>query len=292
MKFYTFRNDEGQNILAVSFAEVPEKLYSLALLGLHYPDMNALIEDSRNITSSSLRPDPQAALDTSGLKLLAPIPYPKQDIICLGLNYEDHAEESSRFHKETFKAESPKAVYFSKRAPYASGDGDIIPLYKGLVDSLDYECELAVIIGQDAFNVAENEVESYIFGYTILNDVSARNLQTSRKQWYFGKSLDGFAPLGPCILTPDETAFPPELDIRCKVNGELRQNSNTRNLIHSIPEIISELSKGMTLKAGTIIATGTPSGVGMGLQPPQFLNSGDTIECSIEKIGALTNIVG
>ena len=157
--------------------------------------------------------------------------------------------------------------------------------------SLDYEAELAVIIGRDCKNVRERDAAACIFGYTVLNDVSARNLQTEHNQWYFGKSLDGFTPMGPCIVTEDEIPYPPALSISSTVNGELRQNSNTKYLLHSISEIIAELSQGMTLLAGTIIATGTPAGVGMGFDPPKFLKSGDVVTCEIEKIGRLTNMV-
>ena len=150
---------------------------------------------------------------------------------------------------------------------------------------------LAVIISKDAKKVAEGDVQDYIFGYTIVNDVSARNVQTAYKQWYFGKSMDDFTPMGPWIVTADEISFPPKLDISCKVNGEIRQNSNTKLLVHGIAHIISELSQAMTLKAGTIIITGTPGGVGMGMKPPCYLKSGDTVTCAIEKIGYLNNIV-
>lgn len=221
----------------------------------------------------------------------APIPVPEQDIICLGMNYMDHAEESARFKKEAFSKERPKAVYFSKRVNRAVADGEGIPSHSDLVDSLDYEAELAVIIGRDAVNVAPEQVKDYIFGYTIVNDVSARNVQTEHIQWYFGKSLDGFTPMGPCITTVDSCTYPPELEITSKVNGELRQNSNTRHLIYGIDHIISELSRGMTLKAGTIISTGTPAGVGMGFEPPRFLKPGDIVECTIEEIGTITNQV-
>ena len=163
---------------------------------------------------------------------------------------------------------------------------------EGLVDSLDYEAELAVIVGKDARNVEPEEAENYVFGYTILNDVSARNIQNRHQQWYFGKSLDGFAPMGPCILTRESIPYPPCLNIRSYVNGELRQNSNTSRMIFHISHIISELSKGMTLKAGTVISTGTPSGVGMGFEPPRFLKPGDEVACEIEEIGILTNRVG
>ena len=137
----------------------------------------------------------------------------------------------------------------------------------------------------------EEEAGDYVFGYTVLNDVSARDLQTAHVQWHFGKSLDGFTPMGPCLVTADEFAFPPDLRIFTDVNGERRQDSRTCLLIHGIPEIISTLSRGMTLKAGTIIATGTPKGVGMGEETPRFLQPGDVVACSIEGIGTLVNPV-
>lgn len=254
---------------------------------LPYPDMNALIESL-----------PPAALAVTGtpvpledVTLLAPIPRPRQDVICLGMNYRDHAKEAARYDADAFAKEKPAAVYFSKRVSRAGDPEGIIPRYAGLVERLDYEAELAVVIGRTARNVRAEEAGDYVFGYTVLNDVSARDLQTGHKQWYFGKSLDGFTPMGPCILTADEAAFPPALDISCKVNGELRQHSNTSLLIHGIPEIIAELSAGMTLLPGTIIATGTPAGVGMGFDPPVFLNAGDVVECEIQGIGVLRSTV-
>ena len=202
-----------------------------------------------------------------------------------------HAEESARYKKEAFGGERPFAVYFSKRVSEATGTGAEIPSHKELVQDLDYEAELAVIIGKDAKNVPVSEVKNYIFGYTVINDVSARTLQTRHKQWYFGKSLDGFLPMGPCIVTTEEFPYPPRLSIQSRVNGELRQDSSTELMIFGIDHVVSELSAGMTLKAGTIIATGTPAGVGMGFDPPRFLKPGDVVECSIEGIGTLVNRV-
>ena len=181
--------------------------------------------------------------------------------------------------------------YFSKRVNRATDPGDGIPSHKELTSQLDYEAELAVILKKDAKDVALEDVEDYIFGYTIMNDVSAREVQTAHRQWYFGKSLDGFTPLGPWIVTADSVEFPPKLRIQSRVNGELRQDSNTEQFIHGIAEVVSELSRGMTLKAGTIIATGTPAGVGMGFDPPRFLKPGDVVECVIEGIGTLKNPV-
>lgn len=231
------------------------------------------------------------AVPLNQIKLLAPIPEPAQDILCLGVNFLAHAEESARFKKEAFASDRKDTVYFSKRVNRAVADGDWIDGHFDLVDSLDYEAELAVIIGKDAFKVSEADAFSYVFGYTILNDVSARNLQTRHKQWYFGKSLDGFCPMGPWIVTADAFEKPPRLAIRSRINGELRQDSTTALFITGIARAISELSQGITLKAGTIIAMGTPAGVGMGFTPPKFLKSGDIVECEIEGIGKLTNPV-
>lgn len=223
------------------------------------------------------------------VKLLAPIPVPEQDIICLGINYMAHAEESARYKNEAFGGERPYAVYFSKRVNEAVADQEPIPSHADIVDSLDYEAELAIIIGKDAKNVSPENVKDYIFGYTIMNDVSARKIQTRHKQWYFGKSLDGFTPMGPCILTTDSVPYPPQLQVQSYVNGELRQDSNTELLIFGIDHVVSELSQGMTLKAGTIISTGTPAGVGMGFTPPRFLERGDVVTCRVEGIGEISN---
>lgn len=253
---------------------------------LPYPDMNTLIESlpPADLTAA-------ASVPLEDVTLLAPIPRPRQDVICLGMNYRDHEKEAAKYDAEAFKKEKPAAVYFSKRVSRAGDPEGEIPRYEGLVERLDYEAELAVIIGKTARNVKAENAGDYVFGYTVLNDVSARDLQTGHKQWYFGKGLDGFTPMGPCILTADETAFPPALDISCAVNGEERQRSNTALLIHGIPEIIEELSAGMTLLPGTIIATGTPAGVGMGFDPPKFLEAGDIVACTIQSIGTLRSTV-
>ncbi len=253
---------------------------------LPYPDMNTLIESlpPADLTAA-------ASVPLEDVTLLAPIPRPRQDVICLGMNYRDHEKEAAKYDAEAFKKEKPAAVYFSKRVSRAGDPEGEIPRYEGLVERLDYEAELAVIIGKAARNVKAENAGDYVFGYTVLNDVSARDLQTGHKQWYFGKGLDGFTPMGPCILTADETAFPPALDISCAVNGEERQRSNTALLIHGIPEIIEELSAGMTLLPGTIIATGTPAGVGMGFDPPKFLSAGDVVACTIQNVGTLRSTV-
>lgn len=253
--------------------------------------LNAMLEEKGWREDAEEKAGSAGTIPFSAVKLLAPIPVPRQDIICLGINYMEHAEESARYKKEAFGGERPFAVYFSKRVNRAVEDGGYIESHSDLADSLDYECKLAVVIGKECRNVAKEEVREYILGYTILNDVSVREIQTRHKQWYFGKSMDGFTPMGPWIVTADEFSFPPKLAIQSYVNGELRQDSNTEKLIFGIDHVISELSAGMTLKAGTVIATGTPAGAGMGFVPPRFLKPGDVVSCKIEGIGTLTNTV-
>lgn len=255
---------------------------------LPYDSMNALIETAAVKELPSLAGE---AVPLDAVRLLAPIPRPRQDVVCLGMNYHDHLKEAAQYDAAAFTKEKPVAVYFSKRVTEAVPPEGIIPSHRDLVRRLDYEVELAIVIGKTAKDVKPEEAGDYIFGYTVLNDVSARLLQTEHKQWYFGKSLDGFTPMGPCLVTADEFAYPPVLDISAKVNGELRQSSNTGNLINSITDVLVELTRGMTLLPGTIIATGTPAGVGMGFDPPKFLKPGDVVECTIQGIGTLRNRV-
>lgn len=291
MKLITFEKNNVQYLGLVKSNK--REVVDLNKLGVIEKTM---LEFIKNTTGEKLKELSQKAESVVGediemVTLCAPIPVPEQDIICLGINYMDHAEESAKFHNEKFEGERPYAVYFSKRVNEAVPHGGLIESHKEIVDSLDYEVELAVVIGRDAKNVAKEDAYQYVFGYTILNDVSARNLQTRHKQFYFGKSLDGFTPMGPWIVTLDEFNHPLSLKVQARVNGELRQNSSTDKLIFDIPHVIHELSQGMTLKAGTIISMGTPSGVGMGFEPPKFLKSGDVVECEVEGIGVLKNIV-
>lgn len=225
------------------------------------------------------------------VKVISPIPVPKQDLICLGINYYAHAEEAAKFHDEAFGGERPVPIFFSKRVNLAVADEEMIDGHWDIVDGLDYEVELGVIIGKDTKNVSVADAIDHVFGYTIINDFSARNLQTAHKQWYFGKSLDDFTAIGPWIVTKNEFENPPALGIRCYVNDELRQDGNTSLMITGIAEVISMLSQGITLRAGTIIAMGTPAGVGMGFDPPKFLQKGDVVRCEIDGIGKITNFI-
>lgn len=240
--------------------------------------------------------DTQAALcgspvPLSEVRLLAPIPHPAQDVICLGINYFDHAKESEAVAGKGVKAPDTFPIYFAKRVNEAVAPGEAIDGHSDIVADLDYEAELAVVIGREAYNVSEAEALDYVFGYTVLNDISARTIQNQHKQWYRGKSLDGFTPMGPWIVTADEFPVHEPLKIQSRVNGELRQDSTISQMIFHVAYVVSELSQGMTLQPGTIISMGTPAGVGMGFQPPKWLHAGDEVACYVERIGTLTNTV-
>ena len=294
MKLYTALLNKEEKLF-VGFGE-ESAVYLLEDLGFVFDDMNDLIcnitqEEKQSLYEMAESGINEKAYDVEKLELLAPIVRPRQDVICLGINYDEHAKEAGQYSQEAFGGERPYTIYFSKRVSRATGPKEGIPSYEGLVDSLDYESELGVVLGKDIKGVSKEEALDAVFGYTVINDVSARNLQTRHKQWYVGKSMDGFTPIGPCIVTADEIEDVQNLDIKSFVNGELRQNSNTKYMIQTVAGAISELSQGMTLQAGTVIATGTPAGVGMGMNPSCFLKKGDVVVCEIEKIGKIENTV-
>jgi 2-keto-4-pentenoate hydratase/2-oxohepta-3-ene-1,7-dioic acid hydratase in catechol pathway len=233
----------------------------------------------------------KGGMPVNEVKLQAPIPVPRHDIICLGLNYMDHAKESGNFDIASDEKRE-KSVYFSKRAVRAIGTGGIIEGHFDINGRLDYEAELALVIGTDARRVKRENAWDHVFGLCCFNDLSARDLQRDHNQWFFGKSLDTLTAYGPYIVTMDEFKTPLELSVRSRVNGELRQDGNTQDMIFPPDYIIEELSAGMTLDAGTIIATGTPAGVGAGFTPHRCMNTGDVCEIEIEGCGVLTNTVG
>jgi len=220
----------------------------------------------------------------------APIPRPTKNVFCLGQNYKSHIQEAARAREREFKLpEVP--VFFTKAPTSITGPYDAVPWDTAITQQVDYEAELAVIIGTRCKNVARSGAMDCVFGYTILNDVSARDLQKSHLQWFKGKSLDGFCPMGPIVVTADEFGDPHQKRISLRLNGDTRQDSTTANMIFPIDVSIEFLSKGMTLEPGDIIATGTPEGVGLGRTPPEYMKDGDVMETEVEGIGIMRNTI-
>ena len=235
----------------------------------------------------------EASLDLSDVELLAPIPDPRRNIFCVGKNYYAHAKEfnDSGFDSST-KEEVPSVpVIFTKATTSVIGPNAPILSAMDPTDSVDYECELCFVISKKAHKVTKADCFDYIFGYTILNDVTARYLQQRHNQWFLGKSLDSFAPMGPSIVTIDEIGDITTSTISTTVNGELRQQAKIADLIFDIPTLMETLTATMTLLPGDIIATGTPVGVGLGFKPPKFLKAGDLVSVAVDSIGTLTNPV-
>ena len=227
-------------------------------------------------------------------KILAPIPVPTRNIMAVGKNYYDHAQEfdDSGFNQAKSGAAIPEfPIIFTKAPSSVIGSGEPIPGYLDYTKSVDYEIELGVIIGKGGRKITKKAAYDHVFGYTIINDATARKQQFKHNQWFIGKSLDGFCPMGPCIVTADEMGDIRNIKLETRVNGELRQSTLVKNMIFDIPTLIKTLSMGMTLNPGDIIATGTPLGIGGGFDPPRFLNKGDVVTMAIEKIGVLENPV-
>lgn len=227
-------------------------------------------------------------LTRADVTLMAPIPEPRRNIICLGLNYADHAAEARAVAPGgTDQPDHP--IFFTKATTAVTGPDTDIVLDERVTRRLDWEVELAVVIGQGGRFISEDAALAHVLGYTVLNDLSARDLQKRHGQFFLGKSMDGSAPMGPWITTAEELGDPHALDIRCSVNGVTKQQSSTRNLIFGIQQIIQTLSRVMTLVPGDIIATGTPGGVGFARDPREFLWPGDEVICEVEGIGVLRN---
>ncbi|MEA3083603.1 MAG: hypothetical protein QOC89_1300 [Paraburkholderia sp.] len=255
-------------------------------------DMVQLVHDYDAIKSALLPKHDGRPL--AGVTVLAPIDQPRRNIFCVGKNYHDHAEEFSKsgFDKSAQAGEHiPEApVVFTKPASTVIGPGARIPRHAAVTQQLDYETEIGVVIGKAGRGIRKADALAHVFGYTLINDVTARDLQKLHRQWFLGKSLDGFCPMGPYLVTADEFD-PANIDVRCWVNGELRQSSNSRDLIFDIPTLIETISAGIELQPGDVIATGTPAGVGIGFNPPRFLQTGDVVRMEIPRVGILENEV-
>lgn len=226
-----------------------------------------------------------------GAQLMAPIPFPQKNVFCVGRNYAEHIAEGERA-QNTKIGVTEHPVFFTKPpTAIVPPDGDVL-IFPTISEAIDYEVELAVVIGKAGRNISKADAFDHVFGYTILNDISARDVQRRHGGQYFkGKAFDGSCPIGPWIVTADAIADPQDLSIGTTVNGEKRQDGNTRDMIFDIPTLIASLSEGMTLEPGDILATGTPSGVGYAMTPPVYLKNGDTVVCEISGIGSLKNTV-
>jgi 2-keto-4-pentenoate hydratase/2-oxohepta-3-ene-1,7-dioic acid hydratase in catechol pathway len=246
---------------------------------------SSALDRARELTRSATQ-----AIPIDSVKLLAPIPQPRRNIMCLGQNYEEHARERARsVGKEYVPLKHP--TFFTKATHTINGPYDNIPFDAAVSTHIDWEAELGFILGRSGKNISLDQALDYVFGYVCINDVTARDLQANHTQFFKGKSLDGSCPMGPWIVTADEISDPHALKIMCRVNGVTKQNSTTGEMIFKIPQLISILSRGMTLDAGDIISTGTPSGVGEARTPPEFMKPGDVVEVEVERIGLLRNRV-
>ncbi|HYG41513.1 MAG TPA: fumarylacetoacetate hydrolase family protein [Bordetella sp.] len=224
-----------------------------------------------------------------GVRLRAPVPRPSRNVFCVGRNYHEHANELSGSIFKDSKDGEAWPIIFSKVPESVVGPTDDVRLPTGISSDIDYEAELCVVIGKQGKNIARADALAHIYGYTIVNDVTARDVQQRHRQWHLGKSFDTFCPMGPWIVTADELDAG-NIDIRCLVNGEVRQSANTRDLIFDIGTIIENCSRGITLYPGDVIATGTPAGVGLGMDPPCFLKDGDVVRVEIQGIGHIENV--
>ena len=275
---------DGQSVIDLAQAAPSLPRDMNALIGLGEPGLAALRKAQ---TTAAAR------LPLSSVKLLAPIPRPLKNIFAVGKNYHEHAKE---FEKSGFDATGGSAIpdlpiFFTKAPTSVSAPLDPIPSYLDYTNSTDYEGELTVVIGTGGRGIKKADALKHVFGYTIINDVTARTLPSAHKQWFLGKSLDGYCPMGPALVTADEIPDLGKLQLFTRVNGELRQNASVSDLIFDVPTIIAALSAVMTLEPGDVIATGTSVGVGIGFKPPKFLKKGDVVAITIEPIGTLENPV-
>lgn len=228
----------------------------------------------------------RASRPLAGTRLLAPIPRPRRNIVCVGLNYAQHAAES-----RVTQGLPEHPVYFTKPPSTVIGPEESIPWHGHVSTRIDWEVELVVVIGRRGRDILEERALDYVFGYTVGNDVTARDLQAMHQQWYRGKGLDGFCPLGPWIVTRDELADPQDLRLSLRVNGAQKQDASTSDMIFSVARLIATWSQGMTIEPGDLLMTGTPSGVGFARKPPEYLRPGDVVEAEIDAIGLLRNPV-
>lgn len=291
MKFVTYR--QGNNVCVGQWDEKAQRIHPLISGdGSPIADLVQLIAIPSLVKNLTVQSDTLAMGD---VEILAPVPKPARNIFCVGKNYTNHAHEFSRSGFDAGQSAPADAIpevpiVFTKSPQTVIANGAKVWAAEGVTEALDYEAELAVIIGKGGRGISKADAMSHVWGYTIINDVTARDWQKRHKQWFLGKSFDTFGPMGPVAVTADEIDGT-NLDLKCWINGELRQNTNTRDLIFDIPTLIETISAGITLYPGDIIATGTPEGVGIGFDPPKFLKRGDVMTIEIQGIGKLENEV-
>ena len=295
MKFLTLENGQLGALLDETVIDIPQ---AALLLAMEAPatTLTELIDAGDAGARAAWELAGQAASQGvaarayADVKPLAPIPEPRRNILCLGKNYLEHAEEVARKMDVSAKAPS-KPIIFTKATTAVIAPGQAIPSYPQYTSKLDYEAELALVIGTGGRDIIPEAAWQHVFGYTAINDISARDLQKDHFQWFRAKSLDGFAPMGPVLVHRSVMPQPSDIEVKCFVNGEQRQDERFDRLIFDVPTIISVLSAGMTLLPGDIIATGTPAGVGMGFSPPKYLQAGDEVVVDITGVGELRNPV-
>ena len=265
------------------------------LMEVKVPDMLTLIglgSKGLGLVKTALKQKPAKAIALSAVRVLAPIPRPRKNVFCVGWNYVEHFEEGAKARANVVELPS-HPTFFTKSPTTVNGPYDRIPLHAGVTEKVDWEVELGVIIGRGGINITEANAMKHVFGFTVINDVSAREIQRRHgQQWFKGKSLDGHCPMGPWIVTADRVKSWWDLRVVTRVNGAIKQDSNTRHMHFKVPRIIAELSAGMSLEPGDIISTGTPAGVGHARTPPEFLKAGDILETEIAGIGMLKNKMG
>ena len=284
MRLLTFRARRGAP------ARVGVLVEGSSVLALPFESMIDLIEKGKRAVKIPKKGKP---LKLSAVQVLAPIPRPRKNVFCVGWNYVEHFEEGAKMRVGPVQELPAHPTFFSKAPTAVNGPYDRIPLHPQATGKVDWEVELGVIIGRGGRNITEANAMKHVFGYTVINDVSARDVQRKHgQQWMKGKSLDGHCPMGPWIVTADEVKDWANLDVTTRVNGVVKQNSNTRYMHFKVPRIIAELSAGLTLEPGDVISTGTPAGVGHARTPPEFLKAGDVLETEISGIGMLRNRIG
>jgi 2-keto-4-pentenoate hydratase/2-oxohepta-3-ene-1,7-dioic acid hydratase in catechol pathway len=294
MKLVTFRHPKHSNELRVGAVSGDRLIDLHGAVGGR--DMNRVIDDFAALApelAAAIR-DARETFALADVKLAAPIPLPRRNIFCVGKNYHEHAHEfaGSGFDSSAAQGAVPAhPIVFSKPPSAVSAPGDAIDTSLDLANSVDYEAELAIVIGKAGRCGEHDDPLSFVFGYTLINDVTSRGLQKQHSQWLLGKGIDGFCPMGPTLVTADEIGDVRKLTISCEVNGERRQHASVADLIFDVPTLIRTIGRSISFVPGDVIATGTPAGVGIGFTPPKYLKKGDTVRVMLEPIGVLDNPV-